>query len=70
MADSFLKIWNVLGTLDQSVKQIAFCESNLQVRNEKRTALMQVTYDLSAILFHCALKGAWDFWGISFCIYN
>ena len=24
---------------------------------------MLVTYDLSAILFHCTLKGAWDFWG-------
>ena len=42
-----------------SIKQIAFPESNLLVTNEKRTALMQVTYDLSTILFHCALKGAW-----------
>ena len=24
---------------------------------------MHVTYDLSSILFHCALKGAWDSWG-------
>ena len=24
---------------------------------------MQVTYDLSTILFHCALKWAWDSWG-------
>ena len=46
-----------------SIKQIAFPESNLLVRNEKRTILMQVTYDLSTILFHCALKGAWGSWG-------
>ena len=46
-----------------SIKQIAFPESNLLVRNEKRTLLMQGTYDLSTILFHCALKGAWDSWG-------
>ena len=24
---------------------------------------MQVTYALSAILFHCTLNGAWDSWG-------
>ena len=53
-----------------SIKQIAFRESKLLVRNEKKTALMQVTYDLSTILLHCALKGAWDSWGINFCIYN
>ena len=46
-----------------SIKQIAFPESHLLVKNEKRTTLMQVTYDLSTILFHCALKGAWDSWG-------
>ena len=26
----------------------------------------ELIYDLSAILFHCALKGAWGSWGSTF----
>ena len=60
---TYLSFGRVNPRVFASIKQITFHESNLRVRNEKKTALMQVTYDLSTILFHCALKGAWDSWG-------
>ena len=60
LSTSFSKAYSQVFT---RVKQLASREGNLQVRNEKRAALMQVTYDLSAILVHCALKGASDSWG-------
>ena len=61
---TYLSFGRVNPRVFASVKQITFHESNLQVRIEKKkTALMQVTYNLSAISFHCALKGAWHSWG-------